>query len=205
MEETAETIKKYNRFAAVYDIIDWFQETFLNVKWRRQFISNLEGKILEIGIGTGKSMQFYNENAIVTGIDFSGKMLLKAKKRLAKSGRKNITLQEADVQKLPFGNNTFDYVVTFCVFCTVPDPVKGLEEVRRVLKPTGKMIMVEHVLSKNPFIAFIERIHDPFMKFLTGTSITRDTKQNILKAGLKIVKDKRLALYDVFRLFVSEK
>ena len=204
MNKSFKTIKKYNRIARFYDLFSKFSEKRFS-KWKKQFISPLKGKILEVGIGTGKSIEFYSKEARVIGIDFSEKMLQKAKEKLAKSGKKNIILKQMDVENLEFKDNIFDYVVTNCVFCSVPNPIKGLKEIKRVLKPRGKLIMIEHVLSKNLLIALIEHIHNPITKFFMGININRNTKQNVIQAGMKIIKDKNLALYDVWRLFVAQK
>ena len=197
--------EKYNRIARFYDLHSKLAEIVWFTRWRNQFISPLKGKILEVGIGTGKNIEYYNKEAEVVGIDFSEKMLQIAKEKLVKLRKKNITLKQMDVENLKFGDNSFDYVVTTCVFCSVPDPIKGLEEIRRVLKPTGKLIMIEHVLSKNPIIALIEHIHNPMTKLFMGVNINRNTKQNIIRAGMKIAEDRNLALLDVFRLFIARK
>ncbi len=139
------------------------------------------------------------------GLDFSEGMLKKAKEKLDKLGNKNVVLKKGDVENLEFKDNTFDYVLTSCVFCSVPNPVKGLKEIRRVLKPNGRLIMLEHVLSKNIVIALFEHIHNPMTKFIMGVNINRNTRKNIILSGMSIVKDKNLALYDVFRLFVAKK
>ena len=174
-------------------------------KWRKKYFSNLIGKVLDVGIGTGKNIDYYNNEAEVTGIDFSKKMLEKAKRKLKKSGRKNISLKLMDVENLKFRDNSFDYVTTSSVFCSVPNPIEGLKEIKRVLKPNGKLIMVEHVLSKNKIIAFFENLFNPMVKFLTGVNINRNTRQNIEKSGMVVKKEKNLALIDIFRLFVAEK
>lgn len=199
------TQEKYNRIAGFYDSLNRGSEKRWFSKWKKQFFSPLKGNILEVGVGTGKSINFYNKDAKVIGIDFSDKMLQKARERLAKSGRQNITLKQMDIENLDFRDNTFDYVVTSCVFCSVPNPKIGLAEIRRVLKPAGKLIMLEHVLSANPIIALIEHLHNPLTKFIMGVNINRNTKQNILLSNMRIIEDKNLALFDVFRLFVAEK
>ena len=132
-------------------------------------------------------------------------MLHRAEERLAGSGRTNITLKQMDAENLDLENDSFDYVVTSCVFCSVPDPAKGLKEIRRVLKPSGKLIMMEHVLSENALIALIEHINNPISKLLTGVNINRNTRQNVINAGMKITDEKNLALFDVYKLFVAEK
>ncbi len=205
MKNSLRTIKKYNRNAKFYDSFSKRSEKRWFSKWKKQFLPPLEGKVLEVGIGTGKSMEYYNDEVKVIGIDFSKEMLKKAKERLTKLHKKNIILKQMDVENLKFKDNSFDYVVTSCVFCSVPNPVKGLKEIRRVLKPTGKLIMIEHVLSKNLLIAFIEHIHNPITKLFMGVNISRNTKQNILDSGMKITQDKNLAMYDVFRKFVVKK
>ncbi len=197
--------EKYNRTARFYDLHSLIAEKLWFIKWRKKFFAPLKGKILEVGIGTGKNIEYYNNNARVVGIDFSEKMLEEAREKLIKSGKKNITLKQMDVENINFKDNSFDYVITSCVFCSVPNPVNGLKEIRRVLKPTGKLIMIEHVLSKNKVIALVEHLNNPITKFFTGANINRNTKQNIIDANLKIIKDQNLALFDVFRLFVAEK
>ena len=205
MNITSRSKKKYNRIARFYDLHSKFAEKLWFSEWRNQFILPLNGKILEAGIGTGKNMEYYNPKAEVIGIDFSEKMLQIAKEKLVKSGKRNITLRQMDAKNLKFKDNSFDYVVTSCVFCSVPNPMKGLKEIRRVLKPTGRLIMIEHVLSKNLLIALIEHTLNPITKYLMGVNINRNTKQNIIHSGMKIIEDKKLALFDVFRLFIAEK
>ena len=205
MTDTAIIQKKYNRNARFYNIMESFVEKGLYSKWRRKYFSPLRGKILEVGIGTGANIDYLDNQARITGIDFSEKMLEKARQKLVKSGRKNINLKQMDVEDLDFEDNSFDYVITSSVFCSVPDPVKGLREIKRVLKPTGKLIMVEHVLSNNKLIAFFENLLNPLVRFITGVNINRNTKLNIINSDLKVSKEKNLALADVFRLFVAEK
>src|SRR3989338_4855391 len=118
MNDNFKTIKKYNRIAGFYDSFNKFNEKRWYSKWRKEFIAPLKGKILEVGIGTGKSIPFYSKEAKVTRIDFSEKMLKKAEEKLVESDRKNITLKQMDAEKLEFKDNSFDYVVTSCVFCS---------------------------------------------------------------------------------------
>lgn len=111
--------KRYNRVAGLYDIMETPMEGIFS-KWRKQMLKDTSGKTLEIGIGTGNNIPYYSENVDLTGIDFSEKMISKAKEKV--SGSKNIQLLEMDVQQMQFDDNTFDTVVTSCVFCSVPDP-----------------------------------------------------------------------------------
>lgn len=201
MTDTKIIKKKYDRNAKYYDALEKGMEINIYSSWRKKYFSPLTGKILEVGIGTGNNIDYINNEARFTGIDFSERMLRKARKKLTASGKKNITLELMDIEEMDFEDNSFDYVITASVFCSVPHPVKGLKEIKRVLKPAGKLIMIEHVLSDLPLIAFFENLFNPLVRFITGVNINRDTKQNIIDAGLKINEEKNLALADVFRLF----
>ena len=106
---------------------------------------------------------------------------------------------EMDAQNLKFKDNSFDYIICTFVLCSVPDPVKTLKEMKRVVKPNGKILMIEHMLSKNKLIAFYEHIHNPITRFLFGFNVNRKTDENVEKAGLKIRKMQNMALFDVFR------
>jgi len=197
--------RKYDRIAIFYDAMENIIENRIFKKWRQAYIPKLTGNILEIGVGTGKNLPYYNKNAKVIGIDISSKMLSRAKNKLEKLGNKNIKLLEMDAQCLDFEDESFDSVVTTFVWCTVPWPVKGLSEARRVLKNGGQAHFVEHVLSENKILALLENVHNPVTRLVAGVNVNRDTKANIIKAGFNVVEDKKLAYYDIFRYFKAEK
>ncbi|RME54190.1 class I SAM-dependent methyltransferase [Candidatus Woesearchaeota archaeon] len=189
--------QKYDLFSKIYDTLEWPLEKFLFSKWRKKVITKFKGKVLEVGVGTGKNLQYYNDDVNVVGIDISQKMLNKAIDR--SKNLKNVSLLKMDAQDLKFKDNTFDIVFCTFVLCSVPDPVKTLKEMKRVCKPGGKLVMIEHVKSKNWLVWLFQKIHNPFTFYLFGFNIDRDTIGNIKKAGLTITKDKKLALFDVFR------
>lgn len=190
-------VSKYNRISVIYDLIEAPVEISLYGKWRKEALSGLKGKILEVGVGTGRNLEYYPTGAEVTGIDNSEGMLDKARKKA--KGMKNITLVSMDAEHMDFPDNTFDYVVTTFVLCSIPDPVKALKEMKRVLKPSGELIAIEHMSSKNSLIANIEDLINPIMFFLIGDELTRNTVENIKKAGFTITEEKNLAFKDVFK------
>lgn len=194
---TMSSASKYNRIAPIYELIDLPLELFFFQKWRKEALSGLSGKVLEIGVGSGRNLKHYPSNVLVTGIDNSEGMLEKARNKA--SGMKNVNLLLMDAEHLEFPDNSFDYVVTTFVLCTIPDPVKALKEMRRVLKPSGELIALEHLHSTNPVIARFEDLIDPFLFFLLGDHTTRHTARNIEEAGFKIKEAKKLAFKDVFR------
>ncbi|MCK9270831.1 MAG: methyltransferase domain-containing protein [Bacteroidales bacterium] len=174
--------KRYNRIAGLYDMMEAPMEGMFS-KWRKQMLKDASGKTLEVGIGTGKNIPYYPENVDLTGIDFSEKMISKAKEKVTES--KNIQLLEMDAQQMQFDDNTFDTVVTSCVFCSVPDPVQGLKEIRRVCKDGGKILMLEHVRSNKKVVAPLMDAFNFIPLHLYGANINRETFQNLLRAGFQ--------------------
>ncbi|AKB81956.1 Phosphatidylethanolamine N-methyltransferase [Methanosarcina barkeri 3] len=172
-------------------------ELFFFREWRKEALSDLSGKVLEVGVGTGRNLKYYPAACRVIGIDKSEGMLQKASEKA--ECRKNITLYPMDAEHLEFPDNSFDYVVITFVLCTIPDPVKALREMRRVMKPSGELIALEHVHSDYPFIDFIEHLINPVLFLLLGDHTTRHTVKNIEKAGFTIKEAKKLAFRDVFR------
>jgi demethylmenaquinone methyltransferase/2-methoxy-6-polyprenyl-1,4-benzoquinol methylase len=190
-------VSKYDRISAIYDLLELPVEVFLYGGWRDEALSKLKGRVLEVGVGTGRNLKYYSSGALVTGIDNSEGMLEKARKKA--EDMQNVTLFLMDAEHMEFPDNTFDYVVTTFVLCSIPDPVKALKEMRRVLKPSGELVALEHMRSKNSFIALIEDLINPIMFFFIGDDMTRNTVGNIKKAGFTIIEEKNLAFKDVFK------
>ncbi len=173
---------RYNRISKVYDLIEKPMESMSMSKWRTELIEKIEGReVLEVGVGTGKNLLYYPETLNITGIDFSKNMLEKARNKV--KDIKNIKLIEMDAQDMEFEDNTFDTVITSCVFCSVPDPVKGLEEIRRVCKNNGKIIMLEHMRSNNNVVGKFMDIINFIPLNIWGANINRKTIENLIKAG----------------------
>lgn len=145
--------RRYNRIAPLYDLMEGLVERSSYGGWRKLLWSKVEGKkILEVGVGTGKNFPFYPEGAKITAVDFSDRMLSRATEKAQRQSMK-VNLQQMDAQDLKFPDNTFDTVLSSFVFCSVPDPIRGLKEVERVCKPGGKVVLLEHVLSANRILA----------------------------------------------------
>lgn len=109
-----------------------------------------------------------------------------------------------DAQNMELDDNTFDTVVSTFVFCTVPDPIKGLKEAYRVLKPGGTAIFLEHMKSNSRLLNIPLYLMEPFIKTLLGTSMLRETQKNIEKAGFKIEKVENL-FFNIVRLIIATK
>ena len=191
--------KRYNRFSLIYDLLTWPVERLVFARWRRNALKGLKGRILEIGVGTGKNLIYYDYDEVeLVGVDISKGMLDRARTK-AKDKGYPVTLKLLSSEKLPFKENRFDYVVSTFLLCSVSDQIKMLREMKRVLNGSGKIIMLEHMLSQNKLIAFFENLHNPLARFLFGCNVNRDTIKSIKKSGLKIFKSENLALKDVFK------
>ncbi|MGE4283528.1 MAG: class I SAM-dependent methyltransferase [Clostridia bacterium] len=179
--------KRYDRVSGIYDFMEKLMDDAKMRRWRKEIIEQLCGKILEVGVGTGKNIEYYPENTNIVAIDFSSKMLDKAREKVDKLGKK-VDLIQMDAQSMEFEDNTFDAVFTSCVFCSVPDPVRGLREIRRVCKNNGKIIMLEHVRSEKEIIGLLMDIFNPLVVSTYGANINRRTVDNILKAGFSRIQ-----------------
>ncbi len=117
--------------------------------------------VLDLGIGTGGSLDFYPPKGKVIGIDLSAGMLAQARKKIKERGIPNVTVFQADALSLPFGENTFDHVFISHVISVVSDPIKLVREAQRVAKPDARIVIVNHFQSTNRFIAAVEKFLCP--------------------------------------------
>ncbi len=178
--------RRYNRIAPVYDLMEGLVERSRFRKWRKLLWSKVEGsRVLEVGVGTGKNFPYYPPDAEITAIDFSERMLKRAQDKAGEQKLK-VHLRQMDVQNLEFEGDTFDTVVATFVFCSVPDPVRGLMEIERVCKPGGKVILLDHVLSTNRVLGWLMNLANPLVVRMVGANINRRTVENVIKSGLVV-------------------
>lgn len=193
--------RRYNRIAAIYDVMEVPMEKMFG-PWRRRLMQECRGETLEVGVGTGKNIPYYPEEVNLTGIDFSERMISRARRK--HGNRPRTTLLVMDAQQMAFADNTFDTVVTSCVFCSVPDPVQGLREIRRVCRPGGRILMLEHVRSERKLIGPLMDVANPVPVNLIGANINRRTYDNLLKAGFASgdirVQDLWMDILKIFRI-----
>ena len=161
-------------------------ELFARALRRRLWAKIDGGRVLEVGVGTGRNLPYHPPESDVVAIDISAKLLAKAARKARKSSQA-VELGLMDAQRLAFGDGSFDSAAATFVFCSVPDPLVGLAEVRRVLKPGGRFLLLEHVRLKNRILGwFMDRLNPVWVR-LSGANINRDTVGNVAKAGFEIV------------------
>ena len=187
------TRKRYNRMAFLYDFMEAPMERLRFASWRQKLTGRIAGPTaLEVGVGTGKNFAYYPDDVHITAIDLSPRMLARARRKVAKS-HLNVDLQEMGVQRLDFVDNSFDTVFATFVFCSVPDPVMGLRELRRVCRPEGRLLLLEHMRPHHPVLGFIFDVLNPMVVRMVGANINRQTINNILQVGWKIQKKENLS------------
>jgi ubiquinone/menaquinone biosynthesis C-methylase UbiE len=194
-------VRKWNRAAKALDSKDRGEEVRYG-PYKRSLFAKARGKTMLVAAGTGIDFKYLPPGLEVTAIDFSPRMLSFAEKRLDESASP-VELVEADVTRLDFADQTFDTVITSCTFCSVPDPVQGLREVRRVLKDDGRLLMFEHVRASNPWLGFMMDVMNPLVRKF-GPDINRRTGDNIRAAGFRIEREFNVYL-DMVKLFEAVK
>jgi phosphatidylethanolamine/phosphatidyl-N-methylethanolamine N-methyltransferase len=199
---TDRTRARYQRIAPFYDSMEGAAERRVH-HLRPHLWSMVRGpKVLEVGVGTGKNMPFYPPGTQITAIDLTPGMLERAQAR-AQALNLDVDLRLGDVQTLEFAANTFDDVVATCVFCSVPDPVLGLQEVARVVQPGGQVILLEHVRSANPLLGLLMDILNPLVVRMMGANINRRTVEHVQRSGLQLEHIEDVGMGGIFKLIVA--
>lgn len=203
-DATKKTQARYDRIAPIYDLMETIVERLAFQHWRESLWTNIEGeRILEVGVGTGKNFPYHPKGAKVTGVDISERMLARAKERCPSSSA-DVDLTLMDAQQLGFADDNFDSAVATFVFCSVPDPVLGLKEINRVVKPSGRVLLLEHVRVNAPIVGPLMDLFDPVMVRLIGPHINRHTVANVRQAGLTIQRVEELVAGGLVKLIFAK-
>jgi ubiquinone/menaquinone biosynthesis C-methylase UbiE len=150
--------------------------------WRRWRAAGARGRTLDVGCGTGRNLPLFPSDARVIGLDPAWDSLRRARRRMP-----GVPLVQGRAEALPFRAGVFDTVVSGLVFCSVPDPRRGIAEVRRVLHPAGTLRMLEHVRSTTPWKARLQdRLQPLWTRFAGGCHPNRETERLVETAGFVI-------------------
>ncbi|HWV79958.1 MAG TPA: class I SAM-dependent methyltransferase [Hyphomicrobiaceae bacterium] len=194
----------YRRWAPVYD------NTFgrFTTEGRRhavEIINQRQGKVLEVGVGTGLSLPDYGRHLEIVGIDLSPEMLDKAREKVAEEGLVNVTgLHEMDASDLTFPTGSFDTVVAMYVMTVVPDPEKVMRELARVCKVGGEVILVNHFSQEEGVRGWVERRMAPFADKL-GWHPVFDVDRVMVCDNLRLVGRRALRPWGLFTMLRFEK
>jgi ubiquinone/menaquinone biosynthesis C-methylase UbiE len=166
---------------------------------REWVCSRATGDVLEVAIGTGRNLPFYPPEVTVTGVELSPAMLDIARTRAAELGRV-VELREADAEDLPFADGSFDTVVCTLSLCTIPDHARAIAEMARVLRPGGRLLLLDHIGSRWWPVWAVQRLIDVLTVRTAGEYQTRRPAPMLAAAGLQIVESEQLKLGTVERV-----
>lgn len=173
----------------LYEIVCSLYEFGGLAEWRRALVAGARGTVLDVGSGTGRNLPLLPHGTQAVGLDPSLDALKRARRRAP-----GVPLVAGRAEALPFRDATFDTVLSGLVFCSVGDPRRGLEEVKRVLRPHGELRMLEHVRSRVPWRARLQDFIQPIWTWAAGgCHPNRDTERTVEAAGFRIEPQGRRA------------
>jgi len=164
-------------------------------RWRSWLVAGAHGRVLDLGCGTGRNLPLVPAGARAVGLEPSWDALQRARRRAPR-----VPVVVGSAEALPFRDAAFDTVLSGLVFCSIPDPNRGLREVRRVLRPDGELRMLEHVRSTRAWKARLQDLLQPVWTWITGgCHPNRDTERAVEAGGFQIEEEGRRAKGDMRR------
>jgi ubiquinone/menaquinone biosynthesis C-methylase UbiE len=188
---TAKQRRIWDKAAPGYDRQMAFFERVWFAGGREWLAERAHGRVLEVGIGTGLTLPLYGADVTLTGVELSPEMLALARERAATLGR-DVELIEGDAGHLPVEDASVDTVVSALALCTIPDPGGALEEMRRVLVPGGRLLLLDHIGSSWPPVYAVQWLVERVTIRLAGEHFTRRQLPLVTGAGFEIAEVERL-------------
>lgn len=191
--ETERVRRIWEKVAGDYDRSISFMERLLFAGGREWVCSQAEGDVLEIAVGTGRNFPFYPRGVRLTSVDFSPAMLEIARSRASEAGI-DVELREGDAQALDFADASFDTVVCTLSLCSIPDDRRAVAEVKRVLRPRGRFLLMEHVRSPVLAVRVGEHVVDWFSVRFQGDHMLREPLEHLRAFGFLVERLERRKL-----------
>jgi ubiquinone/menaquinone biosynthesis C-methylase UbiE len=183
--ETERVRRLQDREAPRYDKQIAFFERLLFANGRQWVCQRAQGQVLELAAGTARNLPYYAADVNLTGIELSEQMLAIGQRRAAQLGRE-VDLRLGDAQELEFPDRSFDTVVCTLGLCTIPDPRRAVAEARRVLRPSGLILLLEHVRSPRLPVRLLQRLLEPLAIHFAGDHLTREPLDYLAAEGFEI-------------------
>ncbi|MBT8240657.1 MAG: class I SAM-dependent methyltransferase, partial [Acidimicrobiia bacterium] len=192
-DEQAAVTRRYDRLAWLYDVYNAPMELGTRQK-RRQLLRRARGSVLEVGVGTGRNLEYYPDSVEITGVDVSSGMLARARRRARRLGLA-AALIEGDAHTLAFDDDQFDTTVGTCMLCSVADPIAVVHEMERVTRPGGTILLLEHVRPRNRMLGWFSDVATPLTRRLFGFRANRLTEETVAAAGIQITEIRRAGIW----------
>ena len=196
---TARQRRVWDKGAPSYDTQIALFEKIWFAGGREWLGARARGRVLEVAIGTGRNLPHYPLDVTLTGVELSRAMLAIARQRAADLGR-DVDLREGDAEHLPFADASFDTVVCALSLCTIPDPAAAIAEMKRVLVPSGRLLLLDHIRSTWPPIRGAQWLLERLTIRTAGEHFTRRQLPLVEAAGLDVVEVERLQAGTVERI-----
>jgi ubiquinone/menaquinone biosynthesis C-methylase UbiE len=182
----------YDEIADQYEKKTWFDQHILGVaRLRKKLLSKATGKILDVACGTGQNLPLFASGSEITAVDLSPNMLEIAHVNAIKHGL-SVNLAVMDAERLDFPDGSFDTVVSTLSTCTFPNPAKALQEIKRVCRPDGLILLLEHGHSNFPWFArFQDRNEYQHYQDHAGCRWNQDPLDLVESAGIKVLRSNR--------------
>lgn len=180
-------IRKFDKQAKMYEVR---RRKRTEKVWRERLIRCARGSVLEVGVGAGANFPFYEKSVSVTAVDFSNEMLSRAKLAAIECSVRAEFMQ-SDIESLDFSDHSFDTIVSTLTLCGYDDPIAVLKKFNRWVKADGQILLMEHGVSSNRILGFMQKVVDPLFVKTIGCHQNRDMKQIFHQSGIEIMETER--------------
>jgi ubiquinone/menaquinone biosynthesis C-methylase UbiE len=180
----------WDRYAPRYDKEMRLWERVMFAGGREWVCTQTTGETLEVAVGTGLNLPYYPTEVTLTGVDLSPAMLAVARDRAARLGRA-VSLWEANAEQLPFDDGSFDTVVCTLALCSIPDDRAAIAQIHRVLRPGGRLLLLDHVAAPNPLLRAGQRLFEVVTSRIAADYQTRRPLPLLRQAGFDIDTSQR--------------
>lgn len=191
--------RKFDKQANRYNKLRTHDKTF---KYRKKIFQNIEGKVLEVGIGVGLNFPLYNKDIELTGVDFSPEMLKKAQ-AAAKEYPFRVNFIQEDVEGIEFPENTFDTIVSSGTLCGYQNPLNVLNNFQKWCRPGGRILLLEHGISSNKPLMWLQKSLDPLAVKMVGCHADRDISGLVKSSQLNLVREERYLKGNVYLIWAE--